>query len=146
MSLRSRAFFVFSRVVYAVYARFPVFGTVRGAIAIIRRDGGFVVTERADGYGLGFPGGIAGFRENLESTVRREVKEETGLRLLSAEFKFEFFYPRPIPNQTFVYEVTAEGDLRGSWEGAARVVTMTELEQHIAPQHRPVLEYLQSQP
>lgn len=145
MSLRSRAFFVFSRVAYAVYARFPIFGTVRGAVAIIRRDEGFVVTERADGYGLGFPGGIAGFRESLDTTVRREVKEETGLRLITAELKFDFFYPKPIPNRTSVYEVTAEGDLRGSWEGAARVASMTELEQHIAPQHRPVLEYLQSQ-
>ncbi|HUN89763.1 MAG TPA: NUDIX hydrolase [Terriglobales bacterium] len=144
MTLRSRAFFVISRIAYFLYSRFPVFGTLKGAVAIIRRDGGFVVTERGDGTGLGFPGGFAGFGENLEKTVRREVREETGLNLLTAEYKFDFFHPRPVPNQTYVFEATADGELRGSWEGAARVVPMAELERHIAPQQRRILEYLQS--
>lgn len=146
MTLRSRAFWVVYRTACRLYAWFPIFGTIRGSVAIIRRDFGFVVIERNDGYGLGFPGGIAGFHEPPEMTVRREVREETGLRLLTAEYKFHFTHPRPFPTETHVFEATAEGEIRSSWEGTARIATLAELDEHVVPQQRQIVEYLLSQP
>jgi len=141
-SFRSRLFWLYSRTANGLYALFPIFGTIRGAVAIIRRDGGFVVIERSDGFGLGFPGGISHFREKPEDTVRREVHEETGLTITRAQHKFNFYAPKPYPNQTDVFEASAEGVLRSSWEGTARVATLDELQQRIVIQQRPIIEYL----
>lgn len=143
-SFRSRLFWLYSRTANGLYALFPIFGTIRGAVAIIRRDGGFVVIERSDGFGLGFPGGIAHFREKPEDTVRREVREETGLTITHAEHKFNFIADKPYPNQTDVFEATAEGELRSSWEGTVRVATLDELQQRIVIQQRRIIEYLLS--
>lgn len=145
-SIRSRLFWIISRLAHAFYRHFPIFGTIRGSIAIIRRDGGFVVIERNDGFGLGFPGGISRFREAPESTVRREVTEETGLALIALDYKFNFRTTKPIPTLTYVFEAVAEGSLRSSWEGVTRVVDLVELQQRVVPQQRAVAEYLSSAP
>jgi 8-oxo-dGTP pyrophosphatase MutT (NUDIX family) len=143
-SFLSRLFWIYSRVAHALYSRFPIFGEIKGAVAIIRRDGGYVVIDRNDGFGLGFPGGISGRRETPEQTVRREVREETGLILTTAEFRFEFHASEPFPNFTRVFEAAAEGKLHSSWEGQARVAPLAELQLRIVPQQRPILEYLLS--
>jgi len=143
-SFRSRLFWLYSRVAHALYCRFPIFGAIRGAVAVIRRDGGFVVIERNDGYGLGFPGGIAHFHEPPENTVRREVHEETGLTITHADHKFRFRAEEPFPNITDVFEATADGEFHSSWEGTVRVATLSELQQHLVTQQRPILEYLLS--
>lgn len=143
-SFRSRLFWFISRTAHVLYHYFPVFGRIRGSIAIIRRDGGFVVIERNDGFGLGFPGGIARFHENPEVTVRREVAEETGLKILSVDYKFNFNCQSPFPTLTHVFEATADGQLRGSWEGTPQVVSFEELQRRIVPQQRQVISYLLS--
>jgi 8-oxo-dGTP pyrophosphatase MutT (NUDIX family) len=141
--MASSLFWIISRSAQFLYRHFPVFGPLRGAVAVIRRDGGFVVIERNDGFGLAFPGGISSFREAPEQTVRREVLEETGLTITRAEFKFDFHIAAPLPAHTFVFEAIAEGELRGSWEGTPRVVSWEELQQHIVePQRRIVSEVL----
>lgn len=145
-SFRSRLFWIYSRLAHGLYRRFPIFGEIRGAVAVIRRDGGFVVIERNDGFGLGFPGGIASFRENPEDTVRREVHEETGLTITSAEHKFRFHADEPFPNLTDVFEATAEGEFRSSWEGTVRVSSLEELQQRVVSQQRRIIEYLLSAP
>ena len=146
MTLRSRVFWVVYRTACKLYTWFPIFGRLRGSVAIIRRDNRIVVIERNDGYGLGFPGGLAGFRESPEAAVRREVREETGLTVLTVEFKFHFVHPHPFPAETYVFEATAEGDLRSSWEGTARIVSLAELEERVVPQQRKIVEYLQGKP
>lgn len=145
-SLRSRLFWLYSRTANGLYSRFPIFGEIRGAVAVIRRDGGFVVIDRNDGFGLGFPGGIAKFRENPEATVRREVHEETGLTVLSANHLFRFHAAEPYPNVTDVFEATAEGEFRNSWEGTARVASLDDLQQRVVTQQRRIVEYLASAP
>ena len=131
---------------HSLYRRFPIFGEIRGAVAVIRRSGGFVVIERNDGFGLGFPGGIARFRERPEDTVRREVLEETGLIITHASHMFRFHAADPFPNVTDVFEASAEGDLRSSWEGTVRVASLDELQQRVVTQQRRILEYLLSAP
>lgn len=139
-------FWIVSRLGHAFYSRFPIFGTIRGSIAIIRRDGGYVAIERNDGFGLCMPGGIIARRETPEATLRREVREETGLTVQNAELKFEYTNSQPFPTLTHVFEATAEGELHGSWEGTPKVVSLAELRQHIVSQQRQVVDYLLTQP
>jgi len=143
-SFRSRLFWVISRTAQFLYQHFPVFGALRGSVAIIRRDGGYIAIERNDGLGLGFPGGIARFRETPEKTVRREVLEETGLNITTAAYQFDFRNPKPLPTHTYVFEATAEGELRSSWEGTARIVDLPELQRRIVSPQRQVVDYLLS--
>jgi 8-oxo-dGTP pyrophosphatase MutT (NUDIX family) len=137
--MASSLYWIVSRTARFFYRHFPVFGALQGAVAVIRRDGGFVAIERNDGFGLAFPGGISNFREPPEKTVRREVLEETGLTITRAEFKFDFKVRAPLPAHTFVFEAIAEGELRGSWEGAPRIVSFEELQQRIVEPQRPVV-------
>jgi 8-oxo-dGTP pyrophosphatase MutT (NUDIX family) len=144
-SLRARLFWLISHVAHGLYSRFPIFGPIRGSVAILRRDGGFVVIDRNDGYGLGFPGGIARFGEPPENTVRREVMEETGLKISNPTYQFDYVVPVPFPNHTYVFEAGFDGELRNSWEGSARVATLTELQERIVPQQRRIVEHLIAQ-
>jgi 8-oxo-dGTP pyrophosphatase MutT (NUDIX family) len=147
-SLRARFYWLISHVAHALYRRFPIFGPIRGSLAILHQDSGFVVIERNDGYGLGFPGGLARFGEPPEKTAYREVLEETGLHISNVLYKFDYVVPIPFPNHTYVFEASFDGQLRSSWEGSARIATLEELQKRIVPQQRRVVEYLlgQSQP
>lgn len=140
--MRARLFWLISRSAIFLYRHFPVFGHINGSVAIIRRDGGFLVIKRNDGYGLGLPGGVARPFEKPEAALRREVREETGLEVLSAERKLVFQNSLLYPTRTTVFEATAEGEPRSSWEGRAMLVTLEELERGIMPTQRPVIEYL----
>ncbi len=137
-------FWVVSRAAHALYSRFPIFGTLRGAVAILERDGTFVIIERNDGFGLSFPGGTSHFKETPEATVRREVMEETGLKLTLLNFKFDFRESKPFPTHTYVFEASFEGELRSSWEGTPRFATVRELEQRVVQQQQPVVKFLLS--
>jgi 8-oxo-dGTP diphosphatase len=72
--LKRRLFWVVARVCFTLYRWFPLFGSLRASIAIIRREGEVLVIERNDGRGLSFPGGFAGWKETEEEAVRREVR------------------------------------------------------------------------
>jgi 8-oxo-dGTP pyrophosphatase MutT (NUDIX family) len=135
-------YWLISRFAHAAYSTFPMFGAIRGSVGIIRRDGGFLVIARNDGFGLCFPGGIASFREPPESTVRREVTEETGLSVIDAKLLFDFRQQKPIPVHTYVFELTTEGEVQGSWEGKPTLVNLDELQRGIVPEQRPVVEHL----
>jgi len=133
-------FCVASRLFTIIYGRFPLFGRLRGAIAIAHNSGQVLVIDRNDGRGWCFPGGRAWPGEPAEATVRREVREETGLTVTSCRFLFAF--DEPIA-RTHVFEIQAAGELKGSWEGEPRWATISELSAKIYPRHRPVLAYLQ---
>ncbi len=142
--MRQRLFWIISRSAIFLYGKFPLFGRLRGAVAIIRRNGGFLAIERSDGLGLGFPGGNAHPWESDEKAVRREVREETGIELRKVEFLFRFESSVFYPVTTSVYEAEGEGNSSGSWEGQARVATLDELDARIIPSQRAIVEYLKS--
>jgi 8-oxo-dGTP pyrophosphatase MutT (NUDIX family) len=143
-ALNRRLFWIVSRLAFAVYQVFPVFGTLRSAVGIIRRGSNYLAIDRADGRGLGLPGGLARRRESDEETARREIAEETGLAVTSAKFLFRFPVSDPIPASIAVFRVDAEGDLRGSWEGEPRWVTVAELRSRITKAQRPIIEKLEN--
>jgi 8-oxo-dGTP pyrophosphatase MutT (NUDIX family) len=142
--VRQRLFWLISRSAIFLYSKFPVFGRLRGAVAIIRRDGGFVAVDRNDGLGLCFPGGNAHPWETDEAAVRREVQEEAGMMLQNLCFKFRFESSVYYPVTTSVFEGECEGGSTGSWEGRVCVTTLDELEARIIPSQRPIVEYLKS--
>jgi 8-oxo-dGTP pyrophosphatase MutT (NUDIX family) len=140
--VRARLFWLISRIAVFGYHHFPIFGQLPGAIAIIRRDDGFIGVKRNDGYGVGFPGGLVHRGESPEAALRREVFEESGLRIVSADLKFEFENSDLYPTRVRVFEATVEGEIRSSWEGIVGVFTLDELEQGVIHTQREVVEYL----
>jgi 8-oxo-dGTP pyrophosphatase MutT (NUDIX family) len=141
-NLRRRLFWIVARTCLALYRRFPVFGTLRASIAIIRRNQQFLVIQRNDGRGLSLPGGLAGWQEAEEETLRREVLEETGLRVTGQELRMRYHSTADVPCDISVFAVQAAGELKNSWEGSPRWMTMAELEPRMLESQRPVLELL----
>lgn len=62
--------------------RHPVTGT--GIIPLLP-DGRIVLIRRRDNGRWGLPGGIVNWREDLYTTVERELAEETGLELVNVK-------------------------------------------------------------
>jgi 8-oxo-dGTP pyrophosphatase MutT (NUDIX family) len=124
----------------AAYGRFPVFGALRGSVAVVRRGNTFLVLDRSDGLGLAFPGGLALPWESDEKTLNREVEEETGLRLSSYTLLFRYDNARPYPARVSVYRAQAEGGLRPSWEGIPLWVKLADLQPRLMPNQRIILE------
>jgi len=140
--LRRCLFWIVARTCFALYRRFPLFGTLRASNAIIRRNQQFLVIERNDGRGLSLPGGIANWKEAEEETLRREVLEETGLRVTGQELCMRYHSTADVPCDISVFEVQATGELKNSWEGSPQWMTVAELEPRILKGQRPVLELL----
>jgi len=137
---RQRIFGVISRTCIAVYGRFPVFGRLRGSVAVIRRENNFLMLDRSDGLGLAFPGGLALPWESDEKTLLREVEEETGLRLTSYTLLFRYDNSVPYPARVSVYRAQAQGELRPSWEGIPCWVDLADLQHRLMPNQRVILE------
>jgi 8-oxo-dGTP pyrophosphatase MutT (NUDIX family) len=140
--LRRRVFWVVARTGLALYRRFPLFGTLRASLAVIQRNREFLVIERNDGRGLCLPGGIAGWKESPEETLRREVLEETGLRVTSQELRMRYRSTADVPSDNSVFEVQAEGELKSSWEGSPCWMPVAEIEPRILLSQRTVVELL----
>jgi 8-oxo-dGTP pyrophosphatase MutT (NUDIX family) len=141
-NLRRRLFWIVARTCLTLYRWFPLFGTLRASIAIIQRNQQFLVIQRNDGRGLSLLGGIANWKEAEEETLRREVLEETGLRVTGQELRMRYRSTADVPCDISVFEVQATGDLKNSWEGSPRWMTMAELEPRMLQGQRPVLELL----
>jgi ADP-ribose pyrophosphatase YjhB (NUDIX family) len=141
-TLKRAAFWIVARTCFTLYRWFPLFGSLRAAIGIIQRDETFLVIDRADGQGLSLPGGIAAWREPEETTLRREVREETGLEVTHIEFRLRFHSTAGVPVDISVYAVVAKGELRQSWEGSPHWMTLKEIEPRLMKSQRPVLQLL----
>ena len=141
-NLRRRLFWIVARTCLAFYRRFPLFGTLRSSVAIIQRNQKFLVIQRNDGRGLSLPGGLASWKEAEEETLCREVLEETGLRVTGQELRIRYHSTADVPCDISVFEVQATGELKDSWEGSPRWMTMAELKEGILKSQRPVLELL----
>ena len=116
-------------------------GPLRGSAAVIRRDHRFLVVERSDGLGLAFPWGLAHFWESDEQTLARELLEETGLRLTSHALLLRYTTAVPYPSRVSVFLVEADGNLRPSWEGIPCWVELSELQERLMLNQRPILEH-----
>lgn len=138
--LKRRSFWLIYNTCLVLYRTFPVFGALRSSLAIIRRGDQFLVMLRNDGRGVCFPGGIAGWRENEESAVRREVLEETGMTAVNVNFRMRYRSTADLPCLISVFEVEATGDLQTSWEGTLHWMTIPEIEKQILKSQRPALE------
>ncbi len=137
---RQRIFGVISRTCIAAYGRFPVFGRLRGSVAVIRRQNRFLMLDRSDDLGLAFPGGLALPWESDEKTLLREVAEETGLRLSSYTLLFRYDNSLPYPARVSVYGADAEGELHPSWEDIPCWVELSDVQHRLMPNQRPILE------
>jgi len=145
-SLKRRLFWIVARTCIACYRWLPLFGSLRASLAIIQRDQQFLVIQRNDGRGFSLPGGIARWKEAEEDTLRREVLEETGLRVTGQELRMRYHSTADAPCETCVFQVRATGELKNSWEGSPRWMTVAELEPRILKSQRPVLELLRKLP
>ena len=141
-TLKRRSFWLIARICFGLYRCLPVFGTLRASIAIIYRDGKFLVIRRNDGRGVSLPGGIASRGESEDATVRREVLEETGMRVTSAEPLTRYFSDADVPCNISVYRAQASGEIRNSWEGSPRWLTLEEVALRIVESQRPVVRLM----
>lgn len=131
-----------SRIFVGVYGRWPLFGRLRSSIGVIRRQDQFLVIERSDRLGFGFPGGITMPWESDERSLEREIKEETGLAVQSARLLFRYRDDHKLPSAISVFAVEATGQPRPSWEGRVCWLRLAELAPRIFPSHAAALQRL----
>ena len=141
-TFKRRIFWIIARVCFAGYHWFPIFGALRASIAIIHRDRKFLVIQRNDGRGVSLPGGISSWRESAVLTLRREVLEETGMSVTAEAFRLRYFSNADVPCNISVFEVTACGDVKISWEGTPRWMTVEEIQAQLLKSQHPVLDLL----
>jgi ADP-ribose pyrophosphatase YjhB (NUDIX family) len=103
----------FTKAVIGIIFRHPVPGT-----SVIARlaDGRIVLTKRRDNGLWGLPGGMVDWGEDIETVVRRELHEETGLEVLRVR-RLVGVYSAPdrdprIHSICVVVEVDATGEMR----------------------------------
>lgn len=143
--LQQLSFLVCSRIFVAVYRRFPVFGRLRTSLAVVWRQGRLLMIERSDRLGCAFPGGVSMPWESDEVSMRRELREETGLESRADRLLFRYHDDSRIPVAISVYWVEARGEPRSSWEGVALWLAPAEAEARIFSLHAVALARVQSE-
>ena len=88
------------------------------------------------------PGGISGWKETAEESLRREILEETGLSVTGKELLLEYYSEADVRCNISVFAVQASGDPKNSWEGSPQWMTVDELQPRFVQSQRPVLEVL----
>ena len=142
MDWRARVFRLISRSCIAVYRRFPIFGALRGAIAVVPSGERYVMIERADGLGLCFPGGLVHPWESTETALRREIEEETGLAVRTVESWLDYRDSQLYPTHIFVFRAKVNGEPRNSWEGKVVIVDLADMAAGILMNQREVVSRL----
>lgn len=74
--------------------------------------------------------------------MRREVREETGLRVTRIIPLFQYHTTADIPVNLSVFDIEAEGNLRGSWEGTPVWLPLAEIQSRLLPSQRPIVDRL----
>ncbi len=98
--------------------------------------------DRSDGRGLSFPGGLAVPWETAEQAMKREVLEETGLRVKHYKQLFEYRNSTDVPVVLAVFAVEAEGELKDSWEGSPRWLPLSDIRSRLLPSQREIVDRL----
>ena len=142
MQFQRHLFWIISRSATAAYSRLPIFGALRAAVGVIRKGELVLVIARNDGRGLSFPGGFAWPWETSEACIRREVSEETGLRVKSAARLFEYHSSADVPVNICVFEIETEGGLNDSWEGSPVWLPLVEIRPRLLPSQKPIADRL----
>ncbi len=140
--LKKTVFWTISRTGLFFYARFPIFGPLNAAIGILRQDATYLVIERNDGRGLSFPGGLLHPWEGADQAVIREVLEETGLKVSKSVLRSSYYSSADIPVNVTVFDIEAQGQLRGSWEGRPSWLPVSDLRERIIPAQRRIVDML----
>jgi len=140
--MQRRLFSLLSRTGVALYSRAPIFGYLRASVAIIRNGDSFLVIQRSDGRGYSFPGGLRFFWESPEKAMRREVLEETGMRVQGCRLLFEHRTRFEVRCVLTVFEASVSGDLKDSWEGSPCWRRAPEIRDSLLPSQRGILERL----
>jgi len=133
---------VLSRSAIATYSWLPLFGRLRCSVGVIREGQLVLVIDRSDGRGLSFPGGFAMPWETAEQTMKREVSEETGLRVKHSTKLFEYRSSVDVPVALAVFAVEAEGELKDSWEGSPRWLPFTDIRSRLLPSQKEIVDRL----
>ena len=102
----------FISTVLGIIFRHPVTGTT---IIPVLPDGRIVLIQRSDSGKWGLPGGMIDWGEDIPNAASRELKEETGLRLVKIR-GLQGVYSDPqrdprIHSISVLLEVEAEGEL-----------------------------------
>jgi 8-oxo-dGTP pyrophosphatase MutT (NUDIX family) len=142
-SFKQLLFWMLSRAAIAIYSRVPIFGRLRAAVAVLRKDELLLIIDRSDGRGLSFPGGLAFPWETAGQTMRREVREETGLEIDNSRLLFEYESSAEIPCVISVFEAEARGNLTESWEGSPRWLPSSEIQPLLLPSQREIIDRIQ---
>jgi 8-oxo-dGTP pyrophosphatase MutT (NUDIX family) len=138
--IKRALFAVLSQTGLAIYSRAPIFGSLRAAIAVIRKGPLVLIIDRSDGRGFSFPGGLAWPWETAEQTMRREVLEETGLHVEKWTLLFEHRTSADVPCVLTVFEAEASGELTDSWEGSPRWLPMSDIPSFLLPSQKEIVD------
>jgi ADP-ribose pyrophosphatase YjhB (NUDIX family) len=124
-----------------------------GAAALIERDGSLLLDRRPDPPGWALVAGRMEDHESLADTLRREVREETGLIVTTFQLFGVFSHPSRIVQYAdgntyqvitiaFTVEVQDFGQLRASAESKQlRFVARNDLRAlNLAATHRPIVD------
>jgi len=137
--LSKLSFWLVSRPLIVLYRFCPLIRPARGSICILQAGDLFLMIDRNDGLGLCFPGGSARHDESDEDAMKREVFEETGLRVTRAwqlyRYQCDVFYP----HTTTVFKGETAGELTKSWEGTPVWLRLADMKGRIFPPHQRVL-------
>jgi 8-oxo-dGTP pyrophosphatase MutT (NUDIX family) len=143
-TVSAKLFWLLSRSGFAIYSHFPLFGPLKAALGIMRRDDAFLVIDRNDGRGVSFPGGLQYPWESPEQACRREVREETGLKVTKSVVKLRYYSTADVPVNFTVFEIEAHGRLCGSWEGTPCWLRTAELRKRLVTSQHRLLELLEN--
>jgi ADP-ribose pyrophosphatase YjhB (NUDIX family) len=100
----------FAQSAVRIIFRHPITGT---SIIPVMPDGRIVLVQRRDNGRWGLPGGVVDWGEDIPTTVKRELAEETGLELLTVR-RLVGIYSAPDRDPRFhsicvVVEATVDG-------------------------------------
>lgn len=100
------------RAALGIIFRHPITGT---SIIPVLPDGRIVLVRRRDNGRWGFPGGVVDWGEDIPTTVQRELKEETGLDVVTIE-RLVGIYSSPDRDPRFhsicvVIEASVKGEM-----------------------------------
>ena len=135
-------FWLLSRTGLATYSRFPLFGRLHASVGVIRKGPLVLVIDRNDGRGVSFPGGLAMPWETAEHAMKREILEETGLRVKHSTPLFEYSSSADVPVVLSVFAAEVEGELKDSWEGTPRWLPMADIRPRLLPSQKEVVDRL----